>query len=110
MTGIIRAEEAANSHLQLLTSSLDGSLRSFSCSRDTKVENLGYARRLSKKKAKSLRLDDDDENVRLPPVVSFVGTHLGGPAEWDNLLCRHKVLSMSIVFPSLLPTFRYTVL
>uniref|UniRef100_A0A8R1TR68 Small-subunit processome Utp21 domain-containing protein n=1 Tax=Onchocerca volvulus TaxID=6282 RepID=A0A8R1TR68_ONCVO len=70
----------------ILTSGLDGSVRTVSISRDTHRQKLGIAGIMSKTKAKKKKRDI--ESIKLKPVIEMdVG--LAREAAWDNVMCRH---------------------
>uniref|UniRef100_A0A0R3RVD1 Utp21 domain-containing protein n=1 Tax=Elaeophora elaphi TaxID=1147741 RepID=A0A0R3RVD1_9BILA len=70
----------------ILSSSLDGSVRAFSVSRDTHRQKLGNAGTMSRVKAKKKKRDI--ESIQLKPVIEMdVG--LAREAAWDNVMCRH---------------------
>ncbi|KAM3728305.1 ATP-binding cassette sub-family F member [Dirofilaria immitis] len=70
----------------ILTSSLDGSIRTVSVSRDTHRQKLGNAGIMSRMKAKKKKRDI--ENIKLKPVIEM-NVGLAREAAWDNVMCRH---------------------
>uniref|UniRef100_F1KV81 WD repeat-containing protein 36 n=1 Tax=Ascaris suum TaxID=6253 RepID=F1KV81_ASCSU len=70
----------------VLSASLDGSLRSFSITRDTQRQKLGNAGTMSRAKAKKKKLDV--KSIEMSAVCEMA---VGGAREaaWDNVACRH---------------------
>ncbi|VDK69257.1 unnamed protein product [Litomosoides sigmodontis] len=69
----------------ILSSGLDGSVRTFSVSRNAHRQKLGNAGTMSSKAKKSKR---DIESIKLKPVIEM-DVRLTREAAWDNVMCRH---------------------